>query len=197
MLFMSMMNIVSNLKNKIIKIISNLTSIQKLMYSIIFLLIMIFITKFLFGYIFSDNLLNIDYKSISGDSLYSLSSIIYDDNTYAQVKTIADNFINSISLLSSQYDNSSIDTIYNYCLYSEYKKTISKKEFIEKSSDFYNNVSKIYYNNGDIIPDAITQYRNNFYLIKYVVDDGDNSIESYLGIALDVDNQKYYIWYLE
>ena len=127
MLFMSMMNIVSNLKNKIIKIISNLTSIQKLMYSIIFLLIMIFITKFLFGYIFSDNLLNIDYKSISGDSLYSLSSIIYDDNTYAQVKTIADNFINSISLLSSQYDNSSIDTIYNYCLYSEYKKTISKK----------------------------------------------------------------------
>lgn len=197
MLFMSMMNIVSNLKNKIIKIISNLTSIQKLMYSIIFLLIMIFITKFLFGYIFSDNLLNIDYKSISGDSLYSLSSIIYDDNTYAQVKTIADNFINSISLLSSQYDNSSIDTIYNYCLYSEYKKTISKKEFIEKSSDFYNNVSKIYYNNCDIIPDAITQYRNNFYLIKYVVDDGDNSIESYLGIALDVDNQKYYIWYLE
>ena len=88
--------------------------------------------------------------------------------------------------------------MYDYCLLDDYKNNISKNDFINKSKEFYNNLSKIYSSTGDIFPNSITQYRENYYIVRYIsYDDNGNEEESYLGIALSPSNKKYYIWYLE
>lgn len=189
------MRTISDLKKEIYKKISNLSYKGRFICSIIGLIIVIIIT-FIFTSIFNNDTFDIDYNNISGYDVYALSSIIYDNDLYAVIKVIADNFI----IASSQIDinKNSIEDIYDYCLLIDYKNSINKKDFINTSKYFYDNVSKKYSSTGDILPDSITQYRENYYIVRYITyDENANEEESYLGIALSPSNKKYYIWYLE
>ena len=183
----------SSFKNKIYNGISNLSYKQKFMYSIIGLLILLVIT-FVITRMSKSGDLDIDYNNVTGDELYTMSNIISDNNIYVQVKEVADNFI---SVSSQDSLDNYIKNIYNYCLTSSYKNSISRRDFINKSKEFNEKVGIMISTNVDIVPDSITQYVDNYYLVKYVINDDNGTQEAYLGIVLDSSTKKYYIWYLE
>ena len=192
------MKIVDKIKVNINKRISNLTNVQKLIYSIVFLIVMIFIIKFIFDGILKEKTLGVDYKNTTGNEIYTLSSIISDNDLYAQIKKAGDQFISKAQSISNDaLTSKDINELYKYCLYSEYKDSISKNKFCEKAKDFYTRLSYKLNTDLEIVPDSITEYREEFYLLKFISYNNEEEFVSYLGIALDSDTKKFYIWYLE
>ncbi len=180
--------------------IKKMSSKKKLIYSILFLVFMLILYRLI---VINDSDSEIDYSNIiNGESIYSSTTYLEDLDTYAQLNTIANDFILTCS--GRSYMNGkemSLDSIYKYCTYNGYKKSISKGNFIDKANNFYSKLQNYADSNGNYIPDNIVQYTDNFYLIKYLYadssDDQNSHVECYLGIALDNIRSKYYIWYVE
>jgi len=119
-----------------------------------------------------------------------------DKETFAQVKTIADNFQKEmVSFPDYSINKSEFSNYYNYCVYSKYKNVVSKKEFYNKSRDFLN---KTLSEDGIIeYIDDIGVVNDNFYMVRYLKKVDDEDVYSYLGIALDSGSNRYYIWHIE
>lgn len=183
------------LNNIIIKIRS-LSNRKKLIVSILILLLLVILTK-IFDNISSN--VEIDYEELSNiNTIYSLTTSIDDLDIYIQLKSIADDFI----VNCSENNDDILKDIYNSCIYNEYRSYISKTEFINKSHSFYNKLVEANGYSNMYIPDNIVNYKDNFYILRYVYsfDNNENKseeIECYLGIALDTTKSKYYIWYIE
>lgn len=185
------MNFFKNLINKIKKYISNLTSIQKLIVSIVFVVVIALIVKLLFEGLLREPY--IDYKNIDGVNIEIESSYI-DNNTYAMIKKISDEVITVFAGTQPVYKNNieyTINKMYDHCLYNEYKSFISKKKFKNKITEFMQGIE---YDGTNAIPSDISMYKNNYYIITYT---NSEDINHYLGIAINYDNGSYYIWYLE
>lgn len=180
------------LKNKIL----NMTNIQKLYLAIIFLIIIFILTKLMSS--FNTNTLDINYKEITGSLLYPLTNEIIDKDVYVQLKSIADEFI-SICGGNFYKDNTNVtvEEIYASCLYDEYKRSISKSDFINASNNFYSKLTNDNSVESNYIPYNITQFKGDFYLVRYNYDIDNSTSECYLGIALSSSENKYYIWFVE
>ena len=76
--------------------IEGLTSKQKLIYSIVFVIAMAFIVKVIFGNIIKNRESVINYDKISGEEMYITSQSFDDENTYVILKSISDDIINEI-----------------------------------------------------------------------------------------------------
>ena len=185
--------------NRIKSFLSEINAKQKLLISIAFVLLLIFLIKILFEND-SDRIgQTIDYSYISAENLYTFSSIIEDKNIYVTVKSITDDFI-SICLGNTRDENGEMimpSYIYNSMLISEYKNNISESEFNKKVEEIKNKVKTLNDNNYSLIPDNITEVEENYYLAKYEFNVNEQIISFYIGIMLDELNSQYYIWYLE
>lgn len=185
--------------NRIKSFLSEMNAKQKLLISIAFVLLLIFLIKILFEND-SDRIgQTIDYSYISAENLYTFSSIIEDKNIYVTVKSITDDFI-SICLGNTRDENGEMimpSYIYNSMLISEYKNNISESEFNKKVEEIKNKVKTLNDNNYSLIPDNITEVEENYYLAKYEFNVNEQIISFYIGIMLDELNSQYYIWYLE
>ncbi len=179
--------------SKINEKVNSLSNIQKLFTSIVFLIIMIFITNVLFQKVLKNNQLMIDYKSSNIEDLYSVSYTFYDESDlYAQIKNIADNIIIGLNKTNSN-DELTKENIYKYCLYPEYKDNISKSKYKKNVDNFLSKINVYVDSNIGCIPDSIVKYKENFYIVCYK-DESDN--EAYLGIMLSPEYKKFYIWYI-
>lgn len=180
------------LKNKII----NMTNLQKLYLALVFLVFIFLLTRLMTN--ISTNTLNVNYNDVNGGILYPLTNEILDKDIYIKLKSVADEFI-SICRGNFLKNNTNItlEDIYEFALYSEYKNSVSKKEFVNKSQEFYNKLISIDPVNQNFVPYNITQYKGDFYLVKYNYTVNDSTFECYLGIALSSSENKYYIWYVE
>lgn len=186
--------------NKKIKIFfNNLNYKQKLLLAIIFLLIMIFLVKVVFGNIVDNRNAVVDYSNTTGEDIYILSSELEDNNLYVILKNIADDIISEC--LEQKIDNNgkyiTIERMYKEILTSNYKKNISKKEFISIAKNVANKYTSIIDNNLEFVPNNITEYSDGYYIVKYDFDINEENTSIYIGIGLDSSNNQYYIWYLE
>lgn len=188
--------IILSIKNRI----EGLSSRNKFFLACIVLAIIIIFSKIIGIF---DTTSVIDYDSInSGEEIYTVSFSLDDFDKYIQLKTIADDFLLTCSgsNVSDDGNDITLDQLYKYCLYPEYKSQISRNAFIKLSNDFYSKINNI--NISEIVPTNIVEYKDDFYLIRYSINNiNDESSQSiinlYLGIFLDTINSKYYIWYIE
>ncbi len=173
-------------ENKIGKLIKDMSWRNKLIYSII--IVIIFALLFYLIIQGSNSANDIEYDYLTSEYINIASSYV-SLNEYAIVKEISDNFIAEIN------SNYSIEEIYRYCIFEEYKEIISGKQLNDKLTEIKSKLSTIVEENSNLLPDHISKYKDNFYIVNFK---GVNSeITVWIGIALDNVNSKYYIWYLE
>lgn len=196
---MQIKDVIKKNEKRLKVILSNLNNKQKLLLAIAFALLMVFIVNILIGSNSRRLGESIDYKNISGENLYTFSNIIEDENIYVTIKSISDDFISTCLGYKKNEDNEKInsDEIYNTFLENEYKKNISKGKFEKEVEELVSNVKKVNENNFSLIPKNITEYKENYYLVKYEFKFDEELLEIYIGIMLDDIDKQYYIWYLE
>ena len=188
-----------NKKNNIIDWINGLSNKQKLIYSIFFVLILIFIVKVIFGVFFNKEQKIIDYNDVMSGNVIQALALYTTNDEYVKVKYSADKFIELC--LGEKYTKKGkkidINKIYQDVLYSEYRDFISKGKFKNSVAIFKEKVNKIKSNNGQLIPESILKYKENFYIVEYSYIANDENISIWLGITLDKIDKLYYIWYIE
>ena len=194
---MKLKEVVDKSISKIRVFLSNMNSSQKLLITIIFAALVMIVVKL--GFENNSNLAEIDYKVINGEYIYIASSVIDDNDVYVTLKSISDDFISICQgyKRNQNLDKISVEDVYNGVLTNEYKKSIKKKKFKERIEEFTNKINLISENNLSLIPDSITEYKENYYLVRYESSVNDKENNMYLGIMLDSSRQKYYIWYVE
>lgn len=179
--------------------IEGLTSKQKLIYSIVFVIVMAFIVKVIFGNIIKNKESIISYDKISGEEMYITSQSFDDDNTYVILKSISDDIINEI-MDKKRYSNGklvSTKEIYNSVLTTDYRRNISLSKFKKLNAEIANKISEIKNNDLDIVPYSIVEYTEDYYLVQFSSKVGEQEINFYIGIVLNSVTKQYYIWYLE
>lgn len=179
--------------------IEGLTSKQKLIYSIVFVIAMAFIVKVIFGNIIKNRESVINYDKISGEEMYITSQSFDDENTYVILKSISDDIINEI-IDKKRYSNGKLvptKEIYNSVLTTDYRRNISLSKFKKLKAEIANKISEIKNNNLDIVPYSIVEYTEDYYLVQFSSKVGEQEINFYIGIVLNSVTKQYYIWYLE
>ena len=186
------------IKNKISiisKKISELTKIQKLVLSIVLLIIFILISKSIQLFFKDDNVhYNYDEENMAIYSL--LQENVTDNNLFVTLKKIADDFFYK----TTQYYNNKVineNDIYNYCLTDEYKNNVSKSEFKSKYRQVLEKVNRIRGIYKDIVPSSIVVDSDGYYILIYSYTIDNENVELYIGVAINESVKKYYIWYLE
>lgn len=192
---MNIKKIIQNFIENVKKFIENLSYKQKLIYSIVFVAVIFIIVKLVFENIIENRNSVIDYKNMNGEDFYILSHELDNDDLYVILKNISDDIIEMC--LQKKVDNTgqyiTSKKLYNEILTSNYEKNISMKEFslvVESIVNKYNNIADSYI---DVVPSNITEYYDGYYIVTY----NSNQESIYIGIMLDVSNNRFYIWYLE
>lgn len=146
----------------------------------------------------------INYKEKTVSNLFEYAISTNDREVYWILNNIINSFIHSyeVELDGREKNNEeySRKDFYNV-LTSEYKKVLSKKEYLELTDNMmkkfirYNNtlktddyIQEVRYLNNRVYPD-------NMYICKLNTIDSD--VESYIGIILDTVTRSYSIFYLE
>lgn len=182
-----MRNYINSFFNNLKEKFYSLSSIQKLIVCSIALILLILLVRIV-GNIRDKS--DIDYKNLNGNDIYLMSSVV-DNNTYAIVKNSCDNFISMING-TKYYNREKIEMkdVYKYVVYDDYKKNCSKHKFSKKCQELIEKINSI---EGELLPDDIAEYKPNYYIVTYVL----NEETYYIGIAVNFETQSYYIWYLE
>lgn len=189
-------------RRKIIDI-ENATMQEKIMLALAFMLVLIFITFLLKNFSNKDN--NIDYNEINGELLYSSAIYTNDREVYWILSDIFETFLNSYKLEQSFISKLEKDTIlysredFYLTLLSEYKKEISKKEYMEISKNMLDKfISNYNFKTENFIEEIRSlnsnEYSSNMYICKLNTYDNSNS---YIGIKLYPNTNGYNIFYLE
>lgn len=171
-----------------------LTDKQKLIFSVIGLVILIFLV-YLLSNISNSN--NIDYKSLNGTYIYNFSNVI-SNNEFALVDEAASQIVSQFK--GEKYfemEKIEIDDIYKYEVLSEYKKYISKGKFSDCVNNFIEKYNRIYELKKEVVPSSISEYSENQYIVVYSAQTDEEDINCYLGVALNTEGNSYYIWYVE
>lgn len=196
---MNLKNKIEKLINKFFTYINNLNYKQKLLYSIVFAVSIFLIVKIIFENIIGNRNNIIDYKNMDGEDFYLLSYELEDDNLYVILKSIADDIIKEC--LEEMVDDNGVyvtrERVYNEILTSNYKDSISKREFVTVAENIANKYTNVNNNYIEFIPNNITEYEDGYYLITYNFNVNGENVDVYIGVALDVGSNQYYIWYLE
>lgn len=183
---------------KIKLVYANMNTNQKLISSIVFLVIMIILVKVLSSVAIKERNGGIDYNNTNGKDISLTLSSITDDDLYVTLKNISDDVISKF--LGNQYDKNkviSVNTIYKEILTSAYTESISKGKFNDIADAFINKINVIKQEYTELIPSNIVEYSDNYYLVKYKYEINEEEIELYIGIAVDTTRNIYYIWYIE
>ena len=189
-----------NLFNLFEKFFRNLTSIQKLLYSIVTVLILIFFYYFVIRTSLRKS--EIDYKSFTSSSLLKDSEMIYDREKYIIFEEIISKFLNT-NIGKNIIDEKvvKVEDYYKYTTTENYKKCFSKRIFKNKVSWVYN---KVFYefNNIDYVP--LENYIANIYKVNeysniYIIEINDNYEEekTYIGIEFNEKQRTYFIMFVE
>ncbi len=185
--------------DEIKRIFSEMNNIQKFISAVVFLIIMIILVNVLSKVIVKDRKNGIDYKHTSGNDICLSLNTIHDDDLYVTLKNISDDIFSII--MGNKYDEQgkevSITKVYNDIITSSYKQSISKISFNNRVKNIYEKIDLIKSNDITLIPDNILEYSNNYYMLRYRCEMNNETIEIYIGIALDTTRNIYYIWYLE
>lgn len=196
---MNLKNKVEKLINKFFTYINNLNYKQKLLYSIVFAVSIFLIVKIIFENIIGNRNNIIDYKNMNGEDFYLLSYELEDDNLYVILKSIADDIIKEC--LEQMVDDNGVyvtrERVYNEILTSNYKDSISRREFVTVAENIANKYTNVNNNYIEFIPNNITEYEDGYYLITYNFNINGENVDVYIGVTLDVGSNQYYIWYLE
>ena len=196
---MNLKNKIEKLINKFFTYINNLNYKQKLLYSIVFAVSIFLIVKIIFENIIGNRNNIIDYKNMDGEDFYLLYYELEDDNLYVILKSIADDIIKEC--LEEMVDDNGVyvtrERVYNEILTSNYKDSISKREFVTVAENIANKYTNVNNNYIEFIPNNITEYEDGYYLITYNFNVNGENVDVYIGVALDVGSNQYYIWYLE
>lgn len=196
---MNLKNKVEKLINKFFTYINNLNYKQKLLYSIVFAVSIFLIVKIIFENIIGNRNNIIDYKNMNGEDFYLLSYELEDDNLYVILKSIADDIIKEC--LEQMVDDNGVyvtrERVYNEILTSNYKDSISRREFVTVAENIANKYTNVNNNYIEFIPNNITEYEDGYYLITYNFNINGGNVDVYIGVTLDVGSNQYYIWYLE
>ena len=183
---------------KIKLVYANMNTNQKLISSIVFLVIMIILVKVLSSVAIKERNGGIDYNNTNGKDISLTLSSITDDDLYVTLKNISDDVISKF--LGNQYDKNkviSVNTIYKEILTSAYTESISKGKFNDIADAFINKINVIKQEYTELIPSNIVEHSDNYYLVKYKYEINEEEIELYIGIAVDTTRNIYYIWYIE
>lgn len=187
--------VINNKFYNIKKLIMEMSKVQKLILSIILVLIIFFISKII-PVLFDDDDVRYDYKKDDITIYYLLQNQVMDDNVIVTLKSIAEDFFGKTK---QYYDGKqiTISNLYDECLTDEYKSNISKSDFTEKYNQALDKVNSLRSINGELFPDKISIDEYGYYILKFSNNTEETEIELYMGISLDTSNHKYYIWYLQ
>lgn len=195
------MNKISEIRESMVNFVkskySQLTNLQKLVLGIFFV-VLFFILTIILGNFRDDLNEEIDYDEYNGEMFYTIGTKI-DNNTYATLNNISNSLIQKYTRLGDyKTEKANFYEDYEGCVYNLFKKKFSEKKYFELIKNVYTNISKSVNVNGDIVPDNILCYKDDFYILKYsYIDEENTTINSYVGLCLDTLNKKFYIWYLE
>lgn len=183
----------------VVDYVKGMKSINKLILSIIAVVVLYFLVKIISNISFSETM--IDYKNTNGKELVQNSAECKDRDVYVILNDIVENFL-AVKIDGYKIDNHKVTLkdFYNYALYDEFKVNMSYFNFKSKAQKMY---SKIY--NEDIkyknIPldsyiDSIYTYSNalKMYIVKINTNNGD---DAYIGIKLEENTNNYSIFYIE
>lgn len=139
----------------------------------------------------------IDYKNYDGYSFYVTGKTI-DDNTYETLKHISSNIIKEYTQVQEyKMYKKEFNNFYNIVISDEYRNMYSKRKMFDKTKSFSDKARYCETDGDEFIPAGITNYYNNFYIIKYSSVIDETNYDSYIGIYLDSQYKKYYVWYIE
>lgn len=186
-----------NITYSIKKRIADMSSKEKLIGCLV-LVIVFFILSMILTRIRDNSSQIIDYKTYNGELLYYSGTAI-DNDTFATVNNIANDLIKKYNRFGDyKVEKKSFKNEYNATVYNEFKDIYSEKKYFKLLKDVYSNIGKSANANGDIIPEGIVRFIDNYYIMRYsYVNENGENIYSYIGICLDTIKMKYYIWYLE
>lgn len=195
------MNKISETKDRIIKSIKNkyqeMTSRQKLIFWIVVVAILILISVLFRNLSNNKSNQEIDYKGMNGE-IYYLSGSKIDNNTYATIYTISNELKSKFTNIGEyKLEKDNFDSVYKYIVTSNFSKDYSQKKLFELFKSVYQKIGKSSNANGDVLPDGIVRYNEDYYILRYSYMENDILVNSYIGVYLDTLNNKYYIWYLE
>lgn len=184
--------------NKIVRIISNLTKTQKIIASLIVLIILMIAVNFLSTLSFKETI--IDYKNENASTLIQNKEKLKDRDLYITLESIVENFLNT-NIGKYKLNNKTIKLkdYYENVLFDEYKYNRSFNKFKKISNIFF---KKIFVNekyNEIPLDDVIS----NVYIYSkerkmYIVEVNTNTEEKgYIGIKIDDTFNIYYIFYIE
>lgn len=184
---------IKNFFRNIFEVYNNFTGVQKLIFTTICVLILMLLV-FLISYLdFSDKIIN--YKELNMNDIVKNNEPIRDRDIYIKCNYIIEELLR---IVKNDYkiNNSkiSIDDVHKYALYNEYG--ISNNKFKSKLKNIYN----------DIITDSskdVSEYypiiSNIYSYLKeqnmYIIEINNEDKKHYIGIQ--IQNDKYYIYYLE
>ncbi len=180
--------------NNIREHFNSLTSTQRLWAVIIIVAILM-----CFYFIFINNNYrgaDINYKTITTQSIIEKSVIVYDRN---ELLTLNDIVINILKINNNSWyvknDFVKIKDLYSSAVTTTYKRKLSKSKFTNNLKILYNNVlgeSNSVDSNKNYIDKVYYNAEDDMYLIKFLT---INDQENYLGIR--ISNKNYMITYLE
>lgn len=181
---------------KLVDIKGNITSKQRLVLLITFLVLIVIVFYFLKD--ITSEREGIDYKNTEVIDLLTSSYEINERDVYWNLDKIISEFIYSYK---SEFNDQINDLEYYYgALDPNYKKFLRKKKYIEISNNL---ITKVLGENKDMFAtlssDFITSvYRldeyDNAYLCKLKT--VNSTEEAYIGIVLDTEHKKYNIFYI-
>lgn len=184
--------------NNIGRFISNLTKTQKIIVSLIALVILIISVNFLSTLSFKETI--IDYKNENASTLIVDKEKLKDRDLYITLESIVENFLNT-NIGKYKLNNKTIKLkdYYENVLFDEYKYNRSFNKFKKISNKFY---KKIFINEKyNEIP--LENIVSDIYIYSkerkmYIVEVNTNVDEKgYIGIKIDDTFNVYYIFYIE
>ena len=165
------MNKISETKDRIIKSIKNkyqeMTSRQKLIFWIVVVAILILISVLFRNLSNNKSNQEIDYKGMNGE-IYYLSGSKIDNNTYATIYTISNELKSKFTNIGEyKLEKDNFDSVYKYIVTSNFSKDYSQKKLFELFKSVYQKIGKSSNANGDVLPDGIVRYNEDYYILRY------------------------------
>ena len=180
---------------KLVDIKGNITSKQRLLLMITFLVIIVVVFSFFKN--INKKVEGIDYKKNGINNLLLYSKEVTDRDIYWNLDGIVSDFLNSYQ---SEYnkDIKSLNYYYN-ALDPNYKKYLGKSKYKELANGV---ITKVLGEEKDMLSAlpqpviievrALNDY-NNAYMCKLAT---KNDEDAYIGIILDIENTRYNIFYI-
>lgn len=189
-------------KNKFLKYIDNfynsLTKTQKIIVSLIILIILMIAVKFLSTLSFKETI--IDYKNENAYTLIENKEKLKDRDIYITLESIVENFLNT-NIGKYKLNNKTIKLkdYYENVLFEEFKYNRSFNNFKKISNRFYKKIFVDEKYNEIPLDDIISNvYVYSKERAMYIVEVNTNTQEKgYIGIKIDDTFNIYYIFFIE